>query len=263
MNAHRLAALAALAVPLAASASDFEGVIESRVTSPHANGTAKLWVSKAGARMEMDMTAGARAAPGQPAAQHPVHMVTLYRRAEPDLTYLVNVGQKTYTVLDAREARKARAGTESDETWTVKKLGGDKVAGLPCEKALVTSSGGREFELCSGTGILVGAGLLEAMEQRSRGRLFQTLHDAGLKGFPLRWIQKEKDGTMTWEVVRAHRESVPASTFEIPAGYQKKDLMSTMASPEQQRKMEEAMKKMTPEQRQKMEEMMKRYQGGK
>jgi hypothetical protein len=261
VNAPRLLALAALAVPLAASAADFEGLLESRMTGPHASGTAKLWVSKVGARMEMDMAAAAPA--GQQGAQHPIRMVTLHKKAEPDLTYLLNVEQKTYAVLDAREAGKMAAGTGSDETWSVKKLGGDKVAGLPCEKALVTSSRGREFELCSGSGILAGSGLLEAMERRSHNSLLKALHDAGLKGFPLRWIQKVKEGTTTWEVVRAHRESVPASTFEIPAGYQKKDLLGAMTTPEQQRKMDEAMKKMTPEQRQKMEEMMKRYQGGK
>jgi hypothetical protein len=232
------------------------------MTGPHANGTAKLWVSKAGARMEMDMRAAAPAEAGQ-AAPRGVKMVTLHRKAEPDLTYLVNVEQKTYTVLDAREARKTTAGMGSDETWAVKKLGGDKVAGLPCEKALVTSSRGKEFELCAASGVLGGSALLEAVERRARGNLLRALHDAGIRGFPLRWIQKAKEGTTTWEVVRAHRESVPPSTFEIPAGYQKKDLAGALATPEQQRKMDEAMKKMTPEQRQKMEEMMKRYQGGK
>ncbi len=259
MNARRSVALAVLALPLAASA-DFEGVLESRLSGPHANGTAKLWLSKAGARMEMDMKPSAPA-PGGPAAPREVRMVTIHRSAEPDATYLVNVEQKSYTVLDARQA--GARGEEQEETYTVKKLGAGQVAGLRCERAILTSSHGKEVELCNDSSLLGGSALLHALEQRSRGRMFGALKDAGVGGFPLRWIQKEKDGATTWEVVRAHRERVPASAFEIPAGYQKKDLIGTMASPEQQRKMEEAMKKMTPEQRQKMEEMMKRLQGGK
>lgn len=262
MNPRRFLALAILAIPVAASA-DFEGLLESRVSGPHANGTARLWVSKAGARMEMDLTAAVPAGTGQPAAPRAVKMVTIHRQSEPDLTYLINAEQKTYAVLDTRQAGKMPAGAESDETYSVKKLGGGKVAGLACERALVTSSGGKEIELCSDARLLGGSALLQTLERRSRGHMAQALREAGIAGFPLRWIQKAKEGTTTWEVVRAHREPVPPSTFEIPAGYQKKDLVSTMATPEQQRKMDEAMKKMTPEQRQKMEEMMKRFQGGK
>ncbi len=262
MNAHRHAALAALAIPLAARA-EFEGRLDGRMTGSHADGTARLWVSNVGARMEIDVKSSAAAEAGRTAPPRVTKLVTIYRKAEPDLTYLVNVEQKTYTVLDARQAPKMGGGMGSDETFTVKKLGGGKVAGLACQRALVTSSRGKEIELCADASVLGGTALLESLEHRTRSHLYQALRDAGVAGFPLRWAQKGTEGAVTWEVVAAHRQSVPRSTFEIPADYQKTGLLGTMTTPEQQKKMEEAMKKMTPEQRQKMEELMKRYQGGK
>ena len=63
---------------------------------------------------------------------------------------------------------------------------------------------------------------------------------------------------MKWELVKAEKRALPASTFEVPAGYKETSMMGTMMSPEQQKQMEDAMKNMTPEQRKMMEEMMKK-----
>jgi hypothetical protein len=262
MDRPRWLALATLFLPLAAWA-DFEGELDGRMTGPHMNGTSKTWVSKAGARMEMEMTSS----PEQEKAGAPrsMKMVTIFRAAEPDHTYLLNVEQKTYTVLDAREGTKMRAAMKSSETYTVKRLGTDKVAGLSCDRAVITSSSGQESEICASSDVLGATAWLRALERRgdSGNALLKTLRDAGIRGFPIRWIQKQKEGTITFELVSAKRHSVPASTFEIPPGYQKRGLMGTMTTPEQQKRMEEAMKKMTPEQRKQMEEMMGKTQGGK
>lgn len=243
---------AVLAFPALAQ---FEGVLESKLTGPGSSGTSKAWVSKAGSRIEMQMQAAAR--PGTASAG--MTMVVLHRNAEPDLSYIVNESTKSYSVIDNRQTQK---GTPSDETYAVKRLGKDTVAGFSCQKALLTSSKGQQIELCTSSELLGGSSWIRSMQSRGSsagGGLVRALKDAGLEGYPLRWVTKDEEGRSTsWELVSAKRQSVPASTFEVPAGYRKTDsVMGAMMSPETERQMKEAMEKMTPEQRKMLEEMMK------
>src|SRR5262249_37304693 len=94
-----------------------------------------------------------------------------------------------------------------------------------------------------------------------------ALREAGLTGFPVRWVFRHKGEKESWssmELVRFTKQSVPASTFEIPAGYRRVDnTFETSMTPEQQKAVTDARQKMlenmTPEQRKQYEEMMKRY----
>lgn len=252
-----------LAVALLAATpalAQFEGVLESKLTSPDATGTSKSWVGKAGARIEMQMQP--LEGPGAGAAG--MKMVILHKFAEPDVSYFVNESTKSYAVVDHRQSQGTAKDAKDDETYTVKKLGKDTVAGFSCQKGLVTSSKGRQTELCVTSEILGGGSWLRSMQPRNRpsqgGALLKALKDAGLEGYPVRWVTKDDDDTsVTWELVSAKRQSVPASTFEVPAGYRKSDsLMGAMVSPEAERQMKEAMENMTPEQRKMLEEMMKK-----
>ena len=172
--------------------------------------------------------------------------------------------------------RREMAGqSQGNEKYTVKKLGEAKILGRDTQHVLVTGTNtttelwtAKDFvdyatfsRLLTRPGVRAGAA--EALNK--------ALKDAGADGMPLKSITTGADGAkMTMEVVKAEKQSLPASTFEIPAGYTKSaggmmDMMGGMSGPqadEAKKRMDEAMKNMTPEQREMIQKMMKQRQGG-
>ena len=223
-----------------------------------------LFVGKAGARMQIEMTNPQLQKMGQGAMK----MTVLVRTAEPDVSYMINDAQKSYAKIDVKEMQKSIPASEREKKWTVKRLGADKVAGYPCERALVNQEGSEtDNEVCVSKEIVASAGLFSAgrRDPSSQG-LEKALKSNGLEGMPIRMVMRQKgsaEAAMTWELVKAEKRSLPASTFDLPAGYKETSLMGTMVSPEQQKQMEDAMKNMTPEQRKMLEEMMKKKGGSR
>jgi hypothetical protein len=251
----------ALALPAAAQ---WEGVVQMKMTSAQGSGTTTAYVSKAGTKTEMDMKSAEMAKAGMGSG---MHIVSIVKSSEPDLVYMVNDAQKTYSVVDVKkmreQAKSMRSGEE--ETFTVKKAGRDSVAGYSCEKALVTGSKGTTFEVCVSNDLGGGAAMIRQMQRRGGdpSGMTKALMDAGLDGFPVRWVTRGgHGGEVTMELVSAKKQSVPASTFEIPAGYTKSESAMPFSSPEMDKRMKEALEKMTPEQRKQFEEMMKKRSGG-
>ncbi len=264
MRALRLSTLALLLASSAAFAQ-FEGAIEMKMTGARASGTTKALVSKVGTRTEMDMHAPEMQRQGMGGG---MKMVSIVKFAEPDIVTFLNDSNKTYTVYDLRKTREQAGPRSNPETYTVKKLGKDSVAGYSCQNFLATGSQGRQIELCVTGEILGGGAFIRSLQRRSAdggSGLMKALADAGADGYPVRWVVKSprsEDETMTMELVSAKRQAVPASTFEVPAGYTKSETGMMMSNPEMDRKMKEAMEKMTPEQRKAFEEMMKQRKGG-
>ncbi len=263
-------ALALLFVAATANA-EFEGVAEMKMTttgkeSP-VSGTGKTYVSRVGWRSEMEMSSPemAKATGGAP-----VRWVTFGKLSDPDKVYMLNDKMKTYTVLDLKKTREWAKSMETKEhNYSVKKLGMDTVAGLPCENYRVTEEGKTDtFEACMSKEFMAGDWMRAiARGQRGEHDVLARLTKAGLEGYPVRFVTKRADGGgMTFELTRVERRPVSASMFEVPPGYRETSMMGMMAqTPEQakqmeeaQKRMEEAMKKMTPEQRKQMEEMMKK-----
>lgn len=258
----RLSLAALLAVPLAAAAQ-WEGSVEMKISGKDVSGSSRALVGKAGARMQMEMTAAQAAGTGAGSMK----MTVLVRTAEPDVSYLLNDAQKSYARIDAKELEKTVPASERDRKWTVKRLGSDRVAGFACERALVTQEGSEsENEVCISKEIVASAALMNAGRRGSSGEgLAKALKANGLEGMPIRMVLREKGdpaARMTWELVKAEKRAVPASTFEVPAGYRETSVMGTMMSPEQQKQIDDAMKNMTPEQRKMLEQMMKKQGGG-
>jgi uncharacterized protein DUF4412 len=253
-----------LATPLSAQ---FEGVIESKMTGTSSKGQAfaskgMTYVSPKGARMEMDM-------------QGPMggmKMTTLHRNAAPGVVVFLNDAKKTYSEWETGKPSDSR----DSHTWTVKKLGAEKVSGYDTTHALATNEKGEEIEVWVTKELGGAAAFWAGQERRGKSGMFQALHEQGLDGWPMRMKTHQKEGdSITWEVVRVEKKSVPGSLFEVPSGYTKSEGMFGMAgqmqlSPEQQKQMDEAKKrmdealsKMTPEQRKQYEEMMKSMGGEK
>ncbi len=257
-NFHRLSLAVLLVLPLSA-ASQWEGVLDMKISGKDMNGSSKALIGKAGARMQIDMTN----AQLQEMQGGGTKMVMLTRTAEPGISYMINDAQRSYARIDVKEMEKSLPKSEKEKKWTVKRLGPDSVAGFACQKALVAQEGGTsENEVCISKDILGPASMFNAGRRGAGGEgLEVALKANGLEGMPIRMIMREKgkaEASMTWELVKAEKRALPASTFEVPAGYKETSVMGTMMSPEQQKQMEDAMKNMTPEQRKMMEEMMKK-----
>jgi len=262
------AALGALALPAALATAQAEGVAEMKGMIHTERGESiglvtRAWVGKAGSRVEittdLSQIAGRsdRSAAGMPTSHTEV---MIYKNSEPGTTYMLNTERKTYSVFQSSSGEK---GDTKAEPYTVTKLGRDTVAGYSCEKAVVKRPSARdEMEVCVSKDLGASAAWLDAMSRRQRGGgLFKALTDAGLTGFPIRWVVRragEKEATTTLELVRFEKTSVPASTFEVPAGYTKAAGYENRMTPEQEEAMKKAMENMTPEQRKQFEEMLKK-----
>jgi len=260
------AGLAAMLVAPPARA-EFEGLVEGRVTGTMA-GTFRAQVGKAGIRSEVEMgmpaaakAGGAKGMPGMPAS---MKRFTVQRRAEPNKVFVLDEERKTYMVVDTAEVREGLKGAPT-ETFTVRKLGKDTVAGFACEKVVATGSQSGEAELCV-TAEIAPEWARGAVEQgRGGGALLAALRQAGLPGFPVRWSRQDGEGgKITMELTSAKRQSIPASTFEIPAGYQESKGMPGpgMGGGDASKQLEDAMKRLTPEQRKQMEQMLKGQRQG-
>ncbi len=260
-------------LPLLAAAStafaQFEGVLEMKMTmapkdGPGGSGMMKVAVAKAGARSEMNMQM----------EQMSMKMVMLFKTDSPDLMYRINDGNKSYTVVDLAKMREMAPPSQTEEKFTVQKLGQEEILGYKTEHVLVTGNN-TKTELWTAKDFL-DYGTFSKLQARpgragSSESLNKALKEAGADGMPLKSVATTEDGgKVTMEVVKAEKQSLLASTFEIPAGYTKSaggmmDMMGGMSGPqvdEAKKKMEEALKNMPPEQRQMLEKMMKQRQGG-
>jgi hypothetical protein len=266
----RFLAAAALVLVASVASAQFEGEATFKITTRREKGaplegTAHMFSSKTGFRMEWEMATGAKGK-GGPAQ---IKMVMVAKLPNPEKVYLVNDANRTYSVWDTKKARED-AKTGPKETYTVEKLGADRVAGYACQNARVTSSKGSVFDVCVAKEFGASSEWLAAMNRdQDAGSWLKSLRDSGIEGSPVRWSIRSKgaaEPTTVMELVRADKKALSAALFEVPAGYKETGFALGGLTPEQEKamadaraQMQEAMKDMTPEQRKQYEEMMKRY----
>ncbi|MEP6993096.1 MAG: DUF4412 domain-containing protein [Acidobacteriota bacterium] len=271
----RILSTAVLVLSAAAASAQFEGQADFKITTNAGkdqtmNGTGKMFVTRSAYRSEFEMQMADTGSRNSGAAPGAMKMTMFAKVSEPDKLYMLNDANKTYSIWDASQSREdSKKGPK--ETYTVKKLGKDTVAGLSCQNALLTSSKGDEIEACVSSELAASSQWLSAMNRRDAGSgsWIEALKGAGLEGFPVRWSTRRKgskDTHMAMEVTRVERRSLPASLFQVPAGYKQTDVAIGGLTPEQEKamadakaQMNEALKDMSPEQRREYEEMMKRY----
>ena len=151
--------------------------------------------------------------------------ITIQKLSEPDRVISLDEERKTYRITDLKSLRGEVAPGPSSNTYAVKKLGRDTVAGLACEKATVTSSEGTRSELCVATEMIPSSAWGAAQNWREGSSdMVKALRDAGLDGFPIRmtiYPNGESQAAYTLELVRLERRPVPSSVFEVPPGYAK------------------------------------------
>ncbi len=262
---------ALLSLSASAASAQFEGEADFKITSRREKkapleGTARMYVSPSGFRMEWVMKTGSADKKGVPTE---IKMTMLAALPNPDKVYLVNDENKTYSVWDTKPARDASSAPK--ETYKVEKLGNDRIAGYACQNARVTSSKGNAFDVCVTREFGPSGDWIAAMNRNdpeTRSWL-KALREQGIEGFPIRWSVREKGSSepiTVMELVSARKKALAASLFAVPAGYKQTDFAVGGLTPEQQKamgdaqkQMKEAMENMTPEERKQVEEMMKRY----
>jgi len=255
-----LLALSSLLVATMAAAQS-EGVADYRISSESMKGTSRVSFSKVGYRLEWTMEVSEDAARRGGRGPKEMKMTMFGKVAEPDVVYTINDETKTWSSWNMKDAQAEAA--KSKKKYTVERLGADTVAGFACQNARIKSSEGSEMEVCVTKELIGPAGWLSAVHRDQPGGASWTtaLREAGVDGFPIRWVTKGEGsgGNVTMEMTKFERKSIPASSFEVPAGYTKSDAMSVGMTAEQKKQMDEALKNMTPEQRRQYEEMMKKY----
>ncbi len=266
----RILTAAVLALAATAAFAQFEGEATYKVTTRRGqgapvDGTAHLFSSKSGFRMEWEMATGS-STPGAPAQ---VKMVMLAKLPNLEKIYMVNDENRTYSAWDTKAARED-SKTAPRETYTVEKLGADRIAGYACQNARVTSSKGRSFDVCMAKDFGASSDWMTAINRNDPQATswLKAVRDSGIEGSPIRWAVRPKgsaEPVMVMELVRADKKSLPSSLFEVPAGYRQTDFALGGLTPEQEKamgdaraRMKDAMKNMTPEQRRQYEETLKR-----
>ena len=276
MRSARLAIL--LFLSTAAASAQTEGIAEFQ-GSVHTEkdktipSHGKVYMSSAAVRVEWETdlrdVAKDRKDSSKSAMPESFQMTMIHKVSEPGQMYAINDKNKTYAIqkidIEHKDADKR------ERKWKVERNGSDRVAGFACQKATLTAEDGDQTDVCIATDWKISTAWLRAWNSREeQASPLQALKDAGLTGFPVRWIFRhkgEKDAWSSIELVHFTKQSLSASLFEIPPGYRKVDSMfETSMTPEQERamrearqRMKDAMENMTPEQRKQYEEMMKRY----
>jgi hypothetical protein len=265
----RILPVALLGVTAAALAQ--EGVATYKYTvqgeSAAPRGESRVYFSPTAMRieMQMNMSSGPNDARDRARAQAGGMPTTfkstmIQKASEPDKLYTLNDERQTYSVMDLAEMRRQNPAPAT--TYTVKRTGSDSVAGLSCDKALVTSSTGSEIEVCVTNQIAAPtSSWIAAMNRQSRaGNWVKAMTDAGMKGFPIRMKIRsgEREGhEVMMELVSLEKKPVPGAMFAIPAGYKETSATGVNMSADQDKRMQEMLSKMTPEQRKAYEDAMK------
>ena len=188
-------------------------------------------------------------------------MVSLIKKDTPDLIYIINDANKSYSEMKKGSSE----GKEDTHTYTVKKIGTEKVAGYNCVHSTVTNEKGEVSEMWMSKDVADYSKYSETFNSSKKfgsGKQELAMKAAGCEGFPVKIIHKAKDqeGDVTMELVKFEKKSFSKSDFEVPAGYTKSaGGPAGMGMPAGMKTQEEIMK-MTPEERAKyVEELKKQY----
>ncbi len=228
------AALLALSVP---GLAQIEGVAEFKGATGEGGGktipgAGRVYLGKDAYRMEwaVERPEAARKGAGPAATSR---MIIIQKLSDPDHIVNIDDARKLYSVTDLKTFRESSPEIPR-ETYRVIKQGRDTVGGFPCEKALVTSSGGTRTEICVASEIFPSSAFLALQSRRDRSNnLIKALRANGLEGLPIRLVMRGKGNTQpvsTMELARFEKKPVPPSLFEVPPGYKRaSDTPETMA----------------------------------
>jgi hypothetical protein len=209
-----LASVVVSCLASAAASAQFEGVIDMKITSRQGSGKVQVAMGKGGVRTDIVMGA----------LGMELKMATLVRARQPNRAYQINDAERTYTVIDSKASR-AKAARAHQETYTVEKLGWERVLGYECVHVRITGSSGQQAEFWTTKEIGDYASFSRTLGGQSgiQADFDDSLHDAGADGFPVKSIHRGAKGEEVMiELTGVRQQAPPPSTFKVPAGYARK-----------------------------------------
>jgi hypothetical protein len=212
------AVLASFASSANAAPAPFTGSIDIKITAPQdSGGVARFHMSDVGVATEVDMAAQMGAGP---AAQR-LQTRTLTKKNGSSF-WIIDDKTKSYREIALDAVRESQRRPAS-ETWTVKKIGDETVAGYPAQHIVATSSKGQKLELWTTTAIGNDAAFEEAWTDQAKlsPSLMGALERNGLKGIPAKVLAATPQGPMGIEIVAVKKGAPSKKLFEVPADYTK------------------------------------------
>lgn len=227
----------------AAALAQLEGVADFKVTAISRKGeavpgTGKVTLSRTAYRMEWQ-TDASRLAFGSSGAD--VKLTVIGKDSDPNRLTLIDDAGKSYSTWDLRKAR----GAPGAGSYTVSRLGPDKVGGLTCQKAELVSSSGTVVHACVAGEVAASLdwlALLDGVPAESTAWI-PALRLNGMAGFPIHLDVRHKGASqpfVTMDLVSVAKGPVPASAFEVPRGYKETDLAIDGLSAMQEKAMAQA-----------------------
>ncbi|MEI6692870.1 MAG: DUF4412 domain-containing protein [Chlorobium sp.] len=222
----------------------FEGVLTMQTTIPEAGSTeTKLFISKEGVRTES--SSHMKNMPSD------IQMIVISPSDTPNLVYLINTAQKSYSVIDIDAMKKELANVKQDDGYNnakIDNLGKETVNGYNCSHVRITN-GETVMEMWVSKDILdyFTYARLQSANDKNMPELAKRMKAAGLDGFPVKIWHKEAN--ITTELTKVDKQGLDASLFKVPAGYTKNEFpaMHIGKSPKHNKELEAMMKKMQEE----------------
>ena len=216
----------------------FEGVLTIQTTIPEAGATeTRLFIAKEGVRTES--TSHMKNMPSD------IKMVIISPSDTPNLVYLINTAQKSYSVIDTDAMKKDMAATEKSDSYNnakIENLGKELVNGYNCTHVRITH-GELVMEMWVSKEILdyFTYARMQSASERNMPELARRMKAAGLDGFPVKiW---HRQANITTELTKVDKHGLEASLFKVPAGYTKTISYNALRSSADNRKELEAMVK--------------------
>ncbi len=214
------AVIASFATSANAAPAPFTGSIDIKITAPQdSGGVARFHMSEAGVATEVDMAAQMGAGP---AAQR-LQTRTLTKKNGASF-WIIDDKSKSYREIAIDAVRDSQRRPAS-ETWTVKKVGDETVAGFPAQHVVATSSKGMTLELWTTTAIGNDEAFNTAFVDQAKlsTSLMSALERNGLHGIPAKVLTKTPQGEMGIEIVAVKKGAPAKKLFEVPSNYTRLD----------------------------------------
>jgi len=197
----------------------FEGVLTMQTTIPEAGSTeTKLFIAKQGVRTES--TSHMKNMPSD------IQMVIISPSETPNLVYLINTAQKSYTVIDTDAMKKEMAGTEKLDGYNnakIENLGKETVNGYNCSHVRITH-GESVMEMWVSKEILdyFTYARMQSANDKNMPDLARRMKAEGLDGFPVKiW---HKQANIITQLTKVDKQGLEASLFKVPEGYTKTEM---------------------------------------
>ena len=228
----------------------FEGVLTMQTTIPEAGSSeTKLFIAKQGVRTES--SSHMKNMPSD------IQMVTVSPSETPNLIYIINTAQKSYSIFDTDAMKKDMAGTKFAEDYDkakIENLGKETINGYNCNHVRITH-GESVMEMWVSKDILdyFTYARMQSSSDKNMPDLAKRMKAEGLDGFPVKiW---HKQANIITELTKVEKQGLESSLFKVPDGYTKNEFpaMHLGKSPKQNKELEAMMKKMQQEMKNKQQ----------